>query len=630
MLKRWFLLLMMLAFVLPLSAQDEAADTPPQTVTLRLTGTTFPGTLDPMLAASVPEVQYVPNLFLGLVRIDPTTGDPVPALAQRWSISLDGLTWIFNLRDDVPWVQHDPVNDTFTEVRKVTADDVAFAVQRVCSSTDNGYYATNVAGRYIAGCADGQAAGDGTLAQVVAAENGLSVSFTLTAPIFAFDAIAALWTLAPVPVEAVTNFPTNWTQPGNLVVSGAFALAERTDNRLTLVANPLFPADLRGEGNVNRVEYTLTDSTAAGFRTYEDGSIDWAAIPAASQERAFSDEALAEEVYELDTLTMFYLGFATDLPPFDDVNLRRAFAASVNREDFIETVRNGRGMPSTHFLPEEVGEAPAAILPETVGYNPTYAQEQLAQSAYPNCEGLPPVTIYTYAGAGGWAGYLVDSVTETLGCSGDVFTIESRSFADLRAAIDPNTPAENRPQMFTFGNSPDYNDASSFANVLACGVDNYFGRQTCTDADDLIQQAATEDVTYRDVVVAFFGEDGVFPMIPLFQLTRYEAVKPWVSGPIETDGLFDQIYFDNYSIDLDARNSAIVCNLSSAVDVNLRSGPGTNFDRVGTLTANTLTAAIAQTQGTDGFIWWQVESSAYVREDVVQEDGFCNALPQAE
>ena len=99
--------------------------------------------------------------------------------------------------------------------------------------------------------------------------------------------------------------------------------------------------------------------------------------------------------------------------------------------------------------------------------------------------------------------------------------------------------------MFTFGNGADYNDASTFADVLACGVANYFGRQTCADVDDLIQQAgraSDPDVRtqlYLDVETAFFGAEGLTPMIPLFQLSRYMAFKPWVSGPLAVDGVFD-------------------------------------------------------------------------------------------
>src|SRR5579871_679927 len=41
------------------------------------------------------------NLFVGLARYDVASGKVQPMLAKDWSVSADGLTWTFNLRDDV-------------------------------------------------------------------------------------------------------------------------------------------------------------------------------------------------------------------------------------------------------------------------------------------------------------------------------------------------------------------------------------------------------------------------------------------------------------------------------------------------------------------------------------------------
>jgi oligopeptide transport system substrate-binding protein len=608
-------------------AQDDATERVP----LRVAGTGYPTTFDPLFASSAADAQILPNLFLSLTRIDPLTGAPNPALAESWSISIDGLTWTFTLRDDIPWVLYDPVQDTFEQFRTINADDMVYSIQRLCSQAEGGYYATDVVGQRIAGCAEGQAAGDGTLAQVSAEGNDLQI--TLTAPYAYFDSIASLWTLAPVPREALDGFGDQWTIPGNLITSGAFALAEASleTNTLTLVANPFFPPDLRAGGNVNVVEYTRTEETTTAFRLYRDGLVDLAPIPASQQTAIFANEDFSGETYAVPQLTVFYLGFDTSQPPFDDIHVRRAFSAVLDRDGFIETVRDGRGTPVKHFIPEGIAFGPPRNFSETVGFNLDFAREEMTRSAYPNCANLPPVTIYTYEGASGWAGFLVDSLVNELNCSDTAFNIERRSFTDLRTAIDPDTPAEQRPQMFTFGNSPDYNDASTFADVLTCGPENYFGRQTCDSVDDLIRSAGlTTDPNartegYQLIEAALFGIEGRFPLIPLFQLTRYTAAKPWVSGPIET--VYDARYFDAYSVDTEARGAVLVCSLSAAQNVNLRGGPGTNFDVVGMLEANVAQNAVAQTNGTDGFTWWQVESGAWVREDVVLEDGMCAALP---
>lgn len=613
-------------------AQDEAAEP----VTLRLTSTSFPTTLDPLFVQAVADAQYVSNLFTGLTRIDPVSGQPEPALASQWSISLDGLTWTFTLRGDVPWVRFDPVTGQFESIRPVVADDLLFAYQRMCSSADNGYYAVDVFGPRIAGCAEAQAAGDGSLVQV-AAPDATTFSVTLTAPVPYFDALAALWTVYPLPREVLEGFPAIWTQPGTIQTNGAFGLVNFSENdRITLAANPFLPADLREGGNVTRVEGTRVDSVRTAFRFYRDGLADRAPVPASQMETLVADEAFAGQISQIPDLSVFYMGFSTDLAPFDDVALRRAFSAALDRDRFINEVRQGRGTPVDHFAPEGIAFAPPRALETTVGFNPDYARQQLAASGYPDCQGLPPVQIVTYSGADGWASFLVQSAVEVLGCDETLFSIERLEFDALRAAIDPAAPAETRPNMFTFGWGPDYNDASSFADVLACGTENRF-RRACSPVDGLIREASTStdpaqrEALYAQIETAFFGADGEFPMIPLFQLTATIAVKPWLSGPFETDMLFGGKHFDAYTIDVAQRGAVIACDITTAgEEVNVRGGPGTNFDRVGVLAPNSTTRAIAQTQGTDGFLWWYLETQQWVREDVVGEQGSCNALPQFE
>lgn len=61
--------------------------------------------------------------------------------------------------------------------------------------------------------------------------------------------------------------------------------------------------------------------------------------------------------------------------------------------------------------------------------------------------------------------------------------------------------------------------------------------------------------------------------------------------------------------------------------VNKRSGPDASLDIVGVLEAGAAMQARAQAAGADGLIWWQLDDGAWVREDVVTEQGSCRALP---
>ena len=99
---------------------------------------------DPQLVTDQPTLDLIENLYGGLTNHNPRTNAIESELALNWNVSQDGLTWTFNLRDDVYWVrprqlsasifgedaQFEPVG--VDRVRPVTANDVVFAVRRAC------------------------------------------------------------------------------------------------------------------------------------------------------------------------------------------------------------------------------------------------------------------------------------------------------------------------------------------------------------------------------------------------------------------------------------------------------------------------------------------------------------------
>lgn len=70
-----------------------------------------------------------------------------------------------------------------------------------------------------------------------------------------------------------------------------------------------------------------------------------------------------------------------------------------------------------------------------------------------------------------------------------------------------------------------------------------------------------------------------------------------------------------------------VCEIHVDRPVNLRRGPGTDYDQAGRLASGTTQRARAATVGGDGFIWWQLENGSWVRNDVVNAFGSCQNLP---
>lgn len=71
------------------------------------------------------------------------------------------------------------------------------------------------------------------------------------------------------------------------------------------------------------------------------------------------------------------------------------------------------------------------------------------------------------------------------------------------------------------------------------------------------------------------------------------------------------------------------CEVIAGATVNRRSGPGTNFAIAGQLTSGSITEAVAQTRGSDGFTWYELEDGSFIREDVIRTQGACAGLPQS-
>lgn len=69
------------------------------------------------------------------------------------------------------------------------------------------------------------------------------------------------------------------------------------------------------------------------------------------------------------------------------------------------------------------------------------------------------------------------------------------------------------------------------------------------------------------------------------------------------------------------------CTINVPNEVNLRSGPGTTFDRAGTLSAGQTVEVDGQTQGADGMAWYRLATGEWVRSDVVGSPAACANVP---
>lgn len=526
-------------------------------------------TVDPQRANDVYSITAIEALFVGLTDYNPTEAGAVRAeLATDWSVSEDGLTWTFSLRDDINWIRWDPAADSAEVLRPVDAFDVEYGIKRGCDPRLGSMYGAVVA-MFIDGCNTlhtmdvGEVTDDDFDLVNVTALDSTTVEINLQFAAGYFLSVSPLWTMNAVPRESIEEFGDDWTEVGTLITNGPFVLDEYVRGvRRVLLRNPHFPEDMLGPGNIERVITTIVEDQSTRYALYMDNQIDFTGPPQAELQGILEDPDFANQIKNISDLGVFYIGFAHDKEPFNDVHLRRAFSAAVNRESFISEVETNRGVPMIHFTPPGMFGAPP-INEVGVGYDPDWAREELELAGYPNCEGFPTVQMHTFTSAADWGEFLQAAVERELGCNPDNIQIVPLEFTVLYESFEPDVPTEDRPNLWTAVWGPDYPDANNwvFDAGLACESENRYLRP-CSEVDDLIMAAARESDAqtrremYYQIEEMFFGYEGLHPMIPLMLRIDPVLFKPWYTGPFETDGLFGGPHYDWRSIDQEAQLAA--------------------------------------------------------------------------
>jgi len=548
-------------------------------VTYRTIDTSDIPDLDPQIAEDVTSINYIENLFVHLTNYDLETTEVVPEAATSWEVSDDGLTYTFTIRNDIPWVKYNPATgETTQEVevdeegnevgpRFVTADDFVYGIKRACDPNIGSYYSSVIA-PLIVGCSDvlnyeDPAAVPQELIDAigVSAPDPATLVINLEFPAAYFLSMTPMWTMAATPQWAIDEFGEDWTEAGRIVTNGRYVLDEWIhDVRRAVIRNPLMPADMVGSGNVERWETAVVPDISTGYALWLNNEIDRSAIPDAELQAHL--EQFPEETIQVPDLAVFYISFRETKPPFDDARVRRAFSAAFDRETFVREVRQGQGLPMTHFAPPGIFGAPP-IDEVGIGFDVEYAQQQLADAGYPNCEGFPQVTLLGYSGQStlNWIEFAQAQWQENLGCAADLIQIEQQPFAELLAATEADVPDAESPHMWTLGWGPDYADENNWVgDVLWCGNAENRQKRECGEVDDLIVQAREETdpqtriELYRQIEEMFFGPEGETPFFPIFVRIAYVARHSWVDN---LEALFggQQIY--NYTIDQAAQMAAM-------------------------------------------------------------------------
>ena len=353
---------------------------------LRVATSFLPNDLDPKSAIAWPNIQTCMQLFDRLVEAWPER-TIVPSLAERWEISDDGLRYLFHLREGLSWSDGKPL----------TAHDVEFGIKRVLDPEAPGssvaiYFALeNGEETYLGRNTDWDAVG-------VRALDDRTVEFRLSAPAPYFMSVMNRPDGGPQPRHAIDGVTEA------RVVSGAFEVGERTDQRLVLRRRSERP------GNVAEVELFRT-AIADALPGYERGETDLILVRYTPRLADLMPGAVREDAVLGSPSWSAYIRFDHTHPAAGNLELRRALAHAIDREALAAVCPANLVVATGGVVPPALqGHTPDIAL----RYDPDLARECLARSGFDGRLELAGMMVWDEildAIAGGWREVFGDRVS---------------------------------------------------------------------------------------------------------------------------------------------------------------------------------------------------------------------------
>ncbi|MFN3974032.1 MAG: ABC transporter substrate-binding protein [Dehalococcoidia bacterium] len=471
-----------------------------------------PPTLDPHLVSDVSSAFVVVEVFSGLVTLD-TDLRVVPDIAERWEVSPDARTYTFYLRRGVK----------FHNGREVTAEDFKYSLERATDPKTQSPVAETYLGDIVG--VQEKLAGKAKDVTGIRVVDRYTLQITIDAPKVYFIAKLTYPTAFVVDREQIERLGRRWTDQPN--GTGPFKLKEyKVGERIVLERNPDF---YRGPPKVDRVELLLAGGSAMAM--YENDEIHVTGVGLADLERVRNpNDPLNKQLVQAPlSFDIFYIGFNTKKPPFDDVKVRQALNHSINKELIASQVLSNLVTPAYGILPPGFPGFNPSIQDKGLKYNPDLAKRLLAESKY---AGKLPRIVLTVPGTGGSAGLdlevIMDQWKQTLGVEVEVQQVEWATFLQEL----------NRGTLQAFaglGWSADYPDPQDFLDILfhSKSAQNHTFYSN-PEVDLLLEQARVEQDWNKRVALYNKAEETIIrdaAWVPLwYSGERFALIKPYVKG----------------------------------------------------------------------------------------------------
>ncbi|MEH7346270.1 peptide ABC transporter substrate-binding protein [Bacillus sp. JJ1532] len=495
---------------------------------LRVNINTEPPSLHPALAKDSTSGTVLRQTLEGLTRIG-KDGKPENAMAEDVKVSDDQKVYTFTIRD-AKWSNGDPV----------TANDFEAAWKWALDPNNQSEYAYQL--YYIKGGEAANTAG-GSLDEVgVKALDEKTLEVTLENATPFFLELTAFYTYLPFNSKIAEANP-NWANDAgeNYTTNGPFVMTEwaHSDKIVLEKSETYWDADAV---KLNKIEMIMINDPNTELSMFDNGELDWAGAPTGALPtdamQALKDEG---RLTTQSIAGVYKYKFNTTVEPFNNVNIRKAFALSINRQELIDNILQGEQQPAMALVPPSMFEEneKGYFNDNDVEKAKEYLQKGLEEMGLKDPSELPAVTLSynTSEAHQKIAQAIQDMWKNNLGVEVNLDNQEWAVYLDKVHSLDY--------QVARMGWLGDFNDAINFLEMFrdANGGNNDTGWEN-KEYQELLAKSATEgdpevrQQMLKDAEAIFMDE---MPIAPIYYYTNN-----WVQDPklkdVVVSGLGDVQY----------------------------------------------------------------------------------------
>ena len=333
------------SLLVPLLAACQAGKAPsilpaatPPTQTLRVAVSALPGSLDPALTAPS-QSGVARTAYEALLKPRPDLTDVVPAAAESYEVSADGLVYTFHLRRNGAWSDGVPVR----------AQDFILGWRRILDPRVNSPVADLLAERLKNASGYGDLDPRKDAARIPAFLDGLGLAAAddhtlvvqLDHPSPDFKWVAGVPAMAPARAEGGTEGPG----PGN----GPFHVESARKDEIVLAANAHYWA---GRPHLARIVLVPRGAPADDLVRFQRGGEELTLATASSTTVVKKDPELSRDLVRVPLLAETWAQFNVHRPPFDNVRVRLAFAQAIDRDQLVAGQLDLPALPSAGPVPK--------------------------------------------------------------------------------------------------------------------------------------------------------------------------------------------------------------------------------------------------------------------------------------